>query len=229
MTMKILLKIFFLLSLSILLNVSALGAELKRLGDLAPYENIAVLQKKYLPKTERFELFVGASNLMNDTFFLTAGLSARIAYHFSEQYALEGSLGFFTSENREVVGDLTDGGVETIEYVTSRQYYGLNGRWSPIYGKISYLGRKIVPYEIYFTGGGGITKTSRDYNEISANIGIGQMFAISKRWAIKWDFNYTAYNGRYINEKTLEKRSQLVNNVFLSVGVSVFFPEATYR
>lgn len=204
------------------------GASLKRLVRLAPYKDIAVLQKKYLPKTERFELFVGGSNLMNDAFFWTYGVSSKLSYHFTEQYAVEASLGVFEGSDRQVVEDLKTVGVSTTGFVTSRQYYGLDFKWSPVYGKMSYLHRKIIPYEIYFTGGLGMTKTNQDYQEPSLHLGAGQMFAISKSLAVKWDFSYTFFKGRYLDKQS-EEQSQNVNNVFISVGLSWFFPEATYR
>jgi len=39
------------------------------LADLEPLKDIAVIQKRYLPKTGRFEFFIAGTTILNDVFF----------------------------------------------------------------------------------------------------------------------------------------------------------------
>ena len=222
--MKFVLKtvIFFLTGFSL-----CLAQSLRELRDLEPYKGVTVLQRKFLPKTKRFEFFLSGSNLMNDAFFVTAGLSAKAAYYFSEKYAIEGTAGLYGGFHREVVDDLKEKSIETKGFVTTRQYYGLDLKWVPIYGKLSYHNKRIFYYDIYFTSGMGLTQTNQDMSEPTFHVGVGQTFAMSKKWATRWDFSYNFYRGHY--RLGGAEKTQNVSHLFLSIGLSVFLPEATYR
>jgi hypothetical protein len=68
--------------------------EIQDLKKLETFSNIAVIQKRYLPKTGRFEFyFAGATNL-NDAFFVGNGLNARFGYYFSEKWGIEAMYSF---------------------------------------------------------------------------------------------------------------------------------------
>jgi hypothetical protein len=47
------------------------------LGNLAPFSEISVIQKRFLPKTGRFQLFGGLTSVVNDPWF-TARKSSKI-------------------------------------------------------------------------------------------------------------------------------------------------------
>lgn len=110
-----------------------------------------VVDRRY-PKAGRFEMDVFAGVLPNDPFlvYLTPGL--RLAWHFSEQWALEVggaySLGLDTGLRRE----LTDGDALVQARLRDRVMarFGLAALWSPIYGKFAWSNRKIGHFDLYF-------------------------------------------------------------------------------
>lgn len=195
------------------------------LGQLVPFSDVAVLQKRYLPKTARWQLNGAASTIMNDPFFLSFAFNLRLAYYWTERYGAE-LVGFFiNTTDREVTRTMSEKlNIQTSTLVTSTGYYGLDFKWVPAYGKYSFLGRNIIPFDLYFSLGGGLTTTSKGKSEPTLHIGTGQQFAVNKSFALRWDFSWNFYNA------TLEPgKTSTFDNLFLTMGMSYFFPEATYR
>lgn len=209
--------------------VPAKSVDVKGVGDLgklAPFNDVAVIQKRFLPRTGRFELFGAPTLVMNDAFFLNFGLDARFAYYFAERYGLEFVSFLLTTSERQVTTDLREKrGVTTNTIVSPKSYMGLDFKWTPIYGKMTYLNNRITPFDLYFAAGLGSTSTNQGTSEPTLHLGTGQEFALSKAMAVRWDFSwnfFTATNGTGTGRG-------LYNNLYLSMGVAFFFPEATYR
>ncbi|MEK7355848.1 MAG: outer membrane beta-barrel domain-containing protein [Bdellovibrionota bacterium] len=196
------------------------------LGKLAPFNDVAVIQKRYLPRTGRFEFFGAPTLVMNDAFFLNFGLDGRLAYYFQERYGIEFVAFLLTVSERQVTTDLREKrGVTTNTIVAPKNYMGLDFKWTPIYGKMTYMNNRITPFDLYFAAGLGATGTNQGSSEPTLHLGTGQAFALSKSMAVRWDFSwnfFTATNGTGTGRG-------LYNNLYLSMGMSFFFPEATYR
>jgi outer membrane beta-barrel protein len=125
-------------------------------------------------------------------------------------------------------------GIKTASLLFPKGYSGIDVVYVPIYGKISWLDRRIVPFDLYFSAGLGKTLTNYDGQVSSTfHLATGQIFAINKSWAFRWDFslnNYIAKGRAITNDNTIgEEVSQAVNDLYLNIGISWFFPGAKYR
>jgi outer membrane beta-barrel protein len=195
------------------------------LGKLSEFSDIAVIQKRYLPKTGRFEAFIAPTIVLNDAFFINYGLNARIGYSFQERFSVE-VLGFLLgTAKRAVTTGLEDRGVTTTSLVTPKSYLGVDFKWTPVYGKMAVADGRIVPFDLYLAAGVGATGTLQGTQEPTLHLGTGQIFARSKGTAYRWDFSW---NGFTAQPTTTTSRS-FYNTLFISVGMSFLFPEATYR
>jgi outer membrane beta-barrel protein len=202
--------------------------ELSDLVKLAPFEDVAMIQKRYLPKTKRFEVFGGLTGILNDAFFLAVGAEARLGYYFSERYGIEFPFWILNTSEKEVTSDLRNKrGVFTQSLITAESYYGIDFKWTPVYGKMTWRNKTITPFDLYFSLGGGLTGTNQDTSEPTLHLGTGQIFALSKGMAVRWDFSWNFFMAESTVAAT--KESSLYNNLFLTIGMSFFFPEATYR
>jgi outer membrane beta-barrel protein len=196
------------------------------LSKLDPFSDVAVIQRRFLPKTGRFEAFGGATVVMNDAFFLNYGLNGRLAYYFRERYGVEFVGSLLTNTTRQVTDDLRNKrNVITTAFVTPTNYFGLDFKWVPVYGKMSWRNHKIVPFDLYFSLGLGSTTTNQGGSAPTLHLGTGQVFAKTKGMAFRWDFSWNMFN----TTSSTGGGSALYNNLFLSLGMSFFFPEATYR
>jgi outer membrane beta-barrel protein len=207
----------------------AAEAQISKLKNLEPFTEVAVIQRRFLPKTNRFEASGGLATVMNDAFFLTGGLMANIAYNFTEFYGVE--LNYLTAQTseRQVTTDLRAHSVKPQDnFVVSKSYTGLAFKWAPIYGKIAFLEDKIIPYDLFFSVGYGQTFTNQDRTEGTIRLGFGQVFALSKDLAFRWDFAYHQFSAMIRNSSGRQSTSD-TKNIFVYLGVSYFFPEAKYR
>ena len=196
--------------------------------NLEPYQDFVAIQRRFLPKSERWDLFGGGGALINDPFFYNLELQGRFGYNFSESWGVE-LVGLFTSGGeKDVTTDLKGlRGVKTDTLISPTYFYGVSVKYSPFYGKMSFFNHSIVPFDHYFTLGGGLTGTNQDGNPATLNLGTGQIYALSKRLAFRWDVTWLIFNADAKSSGATQ--SGTFNNVYLTAGVSLYFPEASYR
>lgn len=202
---------------------------LSDLAKLAPFSDIAVIQKRFLPKTKRFEASaVGFTNL-NNPFFTSYGVGLRLGYYLTEKWAIEGIADLASTGSRQVTDDLNKNlNITTASVVTSKGFFGGAIKWNPIYGKITWLNQSIVPFDINFSLGGGMTQTTENRSEPTLHLSTSQVFAYTKAMAFRWDLTWNMYQATAKdNDGNAIKLSQ--SDLFLGVGVSFYFPEASYR
>jgi len=203
-----------------------------RLADLAtlePFSDIAVIQRRFLPKTGRFEFSSSLMASVNNPFFSNLGLGLRAAYYFSEKHGVVGQYYFLSNSERSVTEGLEeDRGIATTSLTTPKSYMGLAYKWTPIYGKMTWMNKAIVPFDLFFTFGGGTTETDLGNQEPTIHVGTGQVFALSKAMAIRWDLSWNFYQAeaRDVNNRAITNSQ---DDLYLMIGVSFFFPEASYR
>jgi outer membrane beta-barrel protein len=206
------------------------GEDFRQVSDLATlssYTDIAVIQKRFLPKTKRFEAYLGLSAILNDPFFTNFGGTARGAYYFREQYGVELVAMFLATRERDVTTSLRqDLRVITSSIVTPASFYGLAFKWTPVYGKITWLNEKITPFDVYMNAGLGLTGTNQGSSEPTLHLGTGQLFALTKSFAVRWDFTWNFYSAK---GSGVSATRATYNNLFITAGASFFFPEAKYR
>lgn len=195
------------------------------LGKLAPFSDISIIQKRFLPKTGRFQLFGGGTVLTNNPFFNTFGGVAKASYFLTEAWGLELNYFGLATAERQTTQELRDiQGVKTENLVYPQSYVGADLMFLPIYGKMAWFNKKIIPFDLYFSAGYGATSTQAGESAGTVHLATGQIFAISKAFAFRWDFSWNFFNATGIDGST-----NAFNNLFLTVGMSWFFPEASYR
>lgn len=219
--------------------------KLENLNQLKPFEDVAVIQKRYLPKTQRFEGNFNASANVNDSFFSAYGLGGGLTYNFNEKWSVEGIVKWFSVSNSKSANQLLERGIVTNGMVATELFYGVDLRWTPIYGKFSYFDKKIIPFDHYFSVGLGQTSLKAGSSTSNTNVKIealddpitlrlstGEIFALTKWMAFRWDlsWHFMQPEVRTINSNGNASISDgMQNNLFLSFGLSFFFPEAKYR
>lgn len=113
---------------------------------------IEVVVNRRYPKDLRFELDVFAGVMPNDPFlvYLTPGL--RLAFHVTEQWAIEVggaySLGIDTGLRRELNDADALVQARLRDQVLGR--FGLAVLWSPVYGKMAWTNRTVGHFDLYF-------------------------------------------------------------------------------
>ncbi len=204
------------------------GNNLSQIYKLEPFNDIAVIQRRYLPKTGRFEFSLSGMSGMNNAFFNNLGIGARFSYHFYEEWGVELDYFTFSASKRDVTKSLEKRSVKTSSLVTAKSYVGASLKWAPIYGKMSFLNKSIVPFDMHFLVGGGQAKTEGQ-SVAAFHAGTGQTFAISKSMAVRWDLVFNFYQPEVTSTSTNEVKKQSQTDLYFAIGWSMFFPEASYR
>lgn len=217
-------------------NVDVQNSKVKSLTDLnrlAPFSDISVIQKKFLPKTGRFQLFTAGGLTTNSPWFINLGVKANIGYHFSESLGVEFSGMFLTNAEGESAKEIrANNNLQPDKFVVTKSNLGLDLIWSPIYGKISTLDNEIIPFDMYFAFGAGMAGTNSQEKTVPTfHAGTGQIFALSKSMAFRWDYSWILYQATPVADvnSTSAPSKSTYNDLVFTAGVSFFFPEANYR
>jgi outer membrane beta-barrel protein len=199
------------------------------LNQLQPFSDIAVIERKFLPKTKRFELSLIGITGLNNPFFNNFGGTAKGVYYFTEKYGLELIGTGLAIMSRQVTDDLANkNNIHTSNEVTPRTFFGGGLKWNPIYGKVSLLNKSIVPFDLSFSIAGGMTQTDQHRSEPTLHIGTSQVFAIKKSFGVRWDLDWNFYDANAIDQNG-NPTKVFHNDLFLGIGVAFYFPEASYR
>ncbi|MCB9026191.1 MAG: outer membrane beta-barrel domain-containing protein [Bdellovibrionaceae bacterium] len=205
---------------------------LAELKVLSPFDDIAVIQRRYMPKTNRFEFSAALGNSLNNAFFNNWGAIGRVAYYLTEKHGLEFQFFWLNSNERAITESLrNDQSVQTRSLVVPENYKGISYKYVPVYGKIALFNKRIIPFDLYFSVGGGLTNTGLEEEESTINLGTGQQFYITKAMALRWDFALNVYTADIYedNNGTLKKSTKAQTDLFIALGVSYYWPGATYR
>lgn len=195
------------------------------LGRLAPFSEVSVLQKKFMPKTNRMIFTGGLALGTNEPFFTPLGANLRAGYFFLESLGFELNYFSISTSERDITKDLRN--IENIaaeSLLYTKNYLGGSLLWSPIYGKMAWFNKKIIPFDLYFSLGTGQTTVSTGEKPSTFHLGTGQIFALSKSSAFRWDLSWNIYNAKNTDGSTSQ-----FNNLYLTLAGSFFFPEAKYR
>ena len=91
------------------------------LNKLAPFREVSVIQKKYLPKTERAQIYLGGGMTTNSPWFLNLGVKLNIAYHFTESFGMELGGLFLSNSERQVAQEIRDkNGLQPEKFVNTK-------------------------------------------------------------------------------------------------------------
>lgn len=198
---------------------------MSNLKQLEPFEDIGVIQKKYLQKTKRFELFLAPTTTLNDPFFVNWGGAGRLGFAFSEQLSIEFTYLTLNTNRRDVNNDLLARGVEASSLVAPKGYTGGSVRWSPIYGKFGVMDKQILHFDMFFSAGAGITQTNQNQSPATLSLGAGQIFALTRNFAMRLEIDWNMF----YYDSTATKKKEFADNVYLLFGISWYFPNARSR
>ena len=179
------------------------------LGTLIPYEDIAVIQRRYLPKSGRFEVGPNLGIVLNNAFYLLSSYGLTMGYNFTEHWGVEASVGYVHNSLKKVTEDLASKRVSVDSITYPAYFYDVSVKYSPAYGKLGFFKSKILPFDMYFSLGFGqnfldqILNVEEDLtvrnqkiagiNPINLKLGGGMVFALGKNMAFKWDASWRFY------------------------------------
>lgn len=203
------------------------------LNKLAPFSDVSVIQKKFLPKTKRFQLYTAGGLITNSPWFINLGAKINLGYYFSESFGIESSMMLLSNSENEAAKEIrSNNNLQPDKFIITKYNILLDLIWSPIYGKVSNLEGRIIPFDMYFAFGAGVSNTTAQEKTVPTfHIGTGQIYALTKTMAFRWDYSWNFYQATPVADtiSTVLPTKGDYSDLLFTVGVSFFFPEAGYR
>ncbi|HET9554136.1 MAG TPA: outer membrane beta-barrel domain-containing protein [Anaeromyxobacteraceae bacterium] len=194
--------------------------------DVALGDRVKAVQRKGFMKRGRFELAPLLALSVNDAFYQKLGGGLRLAYSLQDSFALAARYSYFTPLRTDNVrvGKLAFNS----QLLTSQLYSEamLDGVWSPVYGKASFLADAIVHFDLYLAAGFGAVWTATSASprnegpHPAAEVGGGVRFYPYEWMAFEVGLMATFYPDQPVLSVPATIQSVFVANV----GVSFFLP-----
>lgn len=194
--------------------------------DAAFEDRVKAVQRKGFLKRHRFELGTFLPVTLNDAFYQKYGLGAKLAYNLEDSFALA-LRGTYLLQNRS--SHVREGNVAFQSQLLQSQFYGqamLDGIWSPVYGKVAWLGSSIVHFDAYLLAGLGAVWSATSVeprNEgphLASDIGAGLRFYPTSWLALDGGIVGTFY----IDQPNTGVPGTIQRVVAATVGLTFFLP-----
>ncbi|MBY0452872.1 MAG: outer membrane beta-barrel domain-containing protein [Bdellovibrionaceae bacterium] len=189
------------------------------------YTDYSIIQRNYMPKSSRVQIKGGLSLVTNDVFYTNVGVNLGATYHFNETWGLGLYGTLLNSSANSDAQNIKDVQLVNIEnLVTVKNTYGAALYYTPIYGKWALLSKRVIPFELYFSGGvAQITNQSNDPST-AITLGAGQLISLGRSSALDVNLNLSLYRTKNINNQ-----DQSNNSLLVTVSYCVFWPQPDYR
>lgn len=190
------------------------------------FSNIIVISKKFLRKTDKLEVFTYGAFSIDNAFYTEIAPSLDLTYYFKEKYAISFSYLHFFNFQRRIIKQLAETEQNDKQKFKAKNSLGVYFHWSPIYGKIAFLNKKLIPFDLYFSLGllqinavyDQASKTKR-FSGFAVSGQMGQQFAITPSMALHWKIVSSVY---FRPPKSNGQRVLSYQTVF-GMGLSWFF------
>jgi outer membrane beta-barrel protein len=194
--------------------------------DVALGDRVKAVQRKGFLKRGRFELAPIFSASVNDAFYQKVGGGLRLAYSLQDSFAVALRGSYYTPFRTD---NVRTGKLAFQSQLLTSQLNGqamLDGVWSPVYGKASFLADSIVHFDLYLAAGFGVVWSATSgppRNEgphLATEVGGGVRFYPKEWMAFELGLMATFYPDQPILSVPATIQTVFVANV----GVSFFFP-----
>jgi outer membrane beta-barrel protein len=175
------------------------------------------VQERLFQKERRHELSALGGLYAADLTSSSWLVGGAYTYHFSEDFALEASFGY-TRQRSELVRIIEDRlATDLVRENLPVYLYQGHFIWTLAYGKLRWFGNRISRFDFNMALGGGITD-NRSARGLTGSAGFGLKFFPSSWFAVRLDVRDQLLSQELLGE------SRLVNNLFVTLGLSIFIP-----
>jgi len=194
--------------------------------DVALGDRVKAVQRKGVLKRGRLELAPVFATSVNDAFYQKVGGGLRLAYSLQDSFAIAVRGSYYTPFRTD---NVRTGKVAFQSQLLTSQLIGqamVDGVWSPVYGKASFLADAIVHFDLFLAAGFGAVWSDTSLaprNEgphLAAEVGGGVRF-----YPYEWMAFELGLMATFYPDQPVVSVPATVQTVFVAnVGVSFFFP-----
>ncbi len=186
-----------------------------------------VVQNRRYTKKGRLETTLKYGFFSDDAFQKQRSMGLSVGYHLNEFFSVHGFYSSISASNNQAytaAGDATERNGARInpDVNPSSSVMGAEARASLIYGKLSFLGKKIIYYDLNLAGGLSQHK-ARVGSSIGYFAGLGQQFFINKTVFISLDYRMLFHTDKFPSgaNSALDRTRAMTTN-WIQVGIGAF-------
>ncbi len=200
-----------------------------------------VVQNRTYTKTKKLSFTLMPSLMLNEEYSKGFGMDLAVGYYFNDRWGLELEYQSMSLSDNDLQKEVvTLGGFANNGQTTS--YYGLTARWMPFYAKMSFLGTKIVYFDLSLGLSAGMMNYDQQYDKSNATavagiagqnlsqsafavgFDISQSFYMSKKLLLRVDYKHRFYSQDIIDGGSTtpgsSKGSRQEDSISLSLGLT---------
>ena len=174
--------------------------ELAKESVVPVFENSRSVLNRKVNTKGRFEFGGGAGLTLNEAFYNPMNFGFTATYHFNEEHGLNLS-GTFWMDGLSTYGEqlergegLTGANFDASYAPHAKSMFLANYQFTAFYGKISLSKQTVMNLSLHGLAGLGMIQMD-GVSPITANIGMGQRFYFTERFAFRMDLNLLMFQG----------------------------------
>lgn len=209
------------------------------------------LEKRYwAPKDKKFKVVQNRSYTKTNKFFLSVMPGLMLNEEYSDGFATDLALGYFFNDRWGLeleyqTIDLDDNDLQSeviglggfANHGKTTDYIGVTAKWMPFYAKMSFLGNRIVYFDLSLGLSLGTLsyeqQTENNLNEnsesaIAYGLELSQSFYLSRKLLLRVDYKHRFYSQKIIEGSTLNGRGdsrgdRSEDSLSLNAGLTYIF------
>ncbi|MEZ4272647.1 MAG: outer membrane beta-barrel domain-containing protein [Myxococcota bacterium] len=184
-------------------------------------ERIPAVSRRFFRKAGRVELTPTLGLSLNDPFAREYSVGGMVAYHLLESLAISVSGEVYLSNDTFV--DISGGGSPPKPDFDRPLYAArLEGRWSPLYGKLSVLAEKVLHFDVYLSGGVGVIGPDQGSTAIAGTVALGQHFFVNSWMGVMLELRDQIFD---LNRNPAIDRGRDIQHLLtFTAGLSFYLP-----
>jgi len=149
---------------------------------------LGVVQNRLYSKEFKFELATFGGLVSSDPFLSVKSAGLSLGFHFSEYWAVH-AFGWrsFVAPSSAQIAFQEWSGEPRVNTNEPRAFMGAEVTASPLYGKLSLVGKKIIYYDMHISAGAGMTRTESG-SFLTPFFGIGQQVYMTQWMSLRLDY-----------------------------------------
>jgi outer membrane beta-barrel protein len=213
-------------------------------------QSYSVVQSRTFAKEKKFGVSLMAGTILADDYATGLNFDIALSYHFTERWGVEVQYSSYALDDNDVTENIF-GLNGSPDFGRVQSFYGVMARWVPFYSKMSFMGTKVVYFDMsiglgvgmisydQFVENGGTTgpggtrdkEVAETVNAPSIAFDISQTFFINPKFAIRADYKMRFFNEEILafNDKVGDVdrgdklRDEFSNISSLNLGITYYF------
>jgi outer membrane beta-barrel protein len=185
---------------------------------------LQVVQNRKFKKKGTLEVGLQLGSSSTDPFLVVKDIGFRIGYNFNEDFGISAFLWRVIATPSEAYTQLESTTTARANVNSPSMFYAAEASYSPIYGKLSILGKAIIYYDMKVTGGIGSMQTDTGAY-LAPMLGVGQKIFLRHDISLAFDYRFIFFNETVTNRNPTGPSSITRTNYThaIMIGVDYLF------